>query len=86
MAITTMSPPVNQPVVQAIGAPRSTFYKYRQQERLSQPIPISVAKPPKKAASTKRSSLIPATEICISYLARNHRKYLPIIKRRYSKD
>lgn len=77
MAITTGFPPINQPmIVQAIGAPRSTVYENRQQERLSQPMPISVAKQPKNAASTKRFSLIPAAGICHRYLAPQSSKML----------
>jgi hypothetical protein len=57
MAITTMFPPINQPIVeQAIGAPRPTFYKNRQQEQQSKPVPVDAAKQAKKAVSTNTAA------------------------------
>lgn len=57
MAITTLFPPLNQPIiVLAIGAPQSTFYKNRQRERLSQLVPVTVAKQASKAASTNTAA------------------------------
>lgn len=77
MAITTGLLPIDQPViVPAISAPRSAFYKNRQQERLSQPMSISAVKQPTKAASTKRLGLISATGICHRYLAPQSSKML----------